>query len=90
MRNFVVVGASALVLALGVAQASAAQFTNVNFDALGTTVPSTAQPWAEYVNRTEAQQEQAPSYVGELGGFHAQATDQAFTAPIRTFSSRNH
>jgi hypothetical protein len=88
MRNFVVVGASALVLALGVAQASAAQFTNVNFDALGTVVPSTAQPWAEYVNRTEAQP--APSYVGELGAFNAQATDQATTAPINTFSSRNH
>ena len=41
MRNFVILGASALVLALGVAQASAAQ--------------SNGQAWADYVARTSAQ-----------------------------------
>ena len=40
MRNFAVLGASALVLALGVAQASA--------------LPSTEQAWADYVARTSA------------------------------------
>ena len=42
MRNFVILGASALVLALGVAQASAAHQSNV-------------QAWADYVARTSAQ-----------------------------------
>ncbi len=41
MRNFIVLGASALLLALGVAQASAVQ--------------STGQPGAEHVARTSAQ-----------------------------------
>jgi len=41
MRNFAILGASALVLALGVAQASAAQ--------------SNGQEWADYVARTSAQ-----------------------------------
>ncbi len=47
MRNFAILGASALVLALGVAQASA--------------VPSTNQTWAEYVARTSAQPAQSPA-----------------------------
>jgi hypothetical protein len=59
MRKFAVLGGSALILALGVAQASA--------------VPSTGQAWADYVARTSAQP--AQSTTVDFGAqAHAQAS----------------
>jgi len=62
MRNFIVVGASALVLALGVVQASASQNNSVADH------NSSVQ---DYQAAASAQ----PAYVGDLRDFGAQSAD---------------
>jgi hypothetical protein len=66
MRKFAVLGASALILALGVAQASASAQSN-------------GQSWADYVARTSAQPAQ-PSAV-DFRNFRAQVADQNSLVP---------
>jgi hypothetical protein len=74
MRNIIVLGASALVLALGVAQASASQNNSV----------------ADHFNSVQDYQAAAsaqPSYVGELRDFRAQAADPYATQYFPTLSA---
>jgi hypothetical protein len=86
MRNFVVLGASALVLALGVAQASASP-QRADLTGYFTQNPYWGESIAE-LNGTA----QVPAVQGrtDLSGFRAQAADAASQAPIENYLPLEH